>query len=113
MILVQPPKTVIETTETIDIKGHRQVISGQSSVENVKIVVPDKINSKDDVWNKLKYGPMPDLAEAMYDNKKIDSIAFPEDGVILRGVSPIEMDRTEVWKGRIFECRVDSYEVIK
>jgi len=55
---------------------------------------------------------MPDLADAMYDGKKIDKIAFPEDGVILRGVSVIEVSRTDVWKGRIFECSVESYEVI-
>jgi len=113
MILVQPPKTIIETIETIDISGHRQAVSGQSSVENVKIVCQDRIaGSKNEVWDKLKYGVMPDLADAMYNGTKIDKIAFPEDGVILHGVSVIEMDRTELWNGRIFECRVDAYEVI-
>lgn len=113
MILVQPPKTTIETIETIEMNGKRHKLAGRTSVENVKIVVPDKITSKDDIWNKLKYGVMPDLADALYGGYKIDKIPFTQDGVILRGVSVIEMDRTETWKGRIFECRVDSYEVIK
>jgi len=113
MILVQPPKTTTTTIETIEMNGTRHPLAGKTTIENVKIVCQDRIaGSKNEVWDKLKYGIMPDLGDALYSSKKIDKIAFPEDGVILHGVRVVEMDRTEVWKGRIFECTVDSYEVI-
>jgi len=65
MILVQPPTTTTTTIETIEMNGTRHPLAGKTSIENVKIVCPDKISgSKDDVWDKLKYGVMPDLADA-------------------------------------------------
>ena len=115
MKLIKKPSWECDTIDTTaTICGGTQHIAGKSDLSDVGILVPDKILTNNDdasnTWYTLQHGPMPDLYEAMYYGKKIDSIHFPDDGIILRGVVPLNMERSEIFKGRIFRCRIDSFE---
>lgn len=111
MRLLKVPHWETETIEVNSMGGGVQRIAGQATASEVEIVVPDKGDEQMQVWNTLKYGPIPDLFDAMHEHKKIQSIAFPEDGVVLKGVLPYGMGRTAVWEGRVFKCKVDYFEV--
>ena len=111
MILKTSPTTEVEIH---DMSGSARPIhqfAGRQTITNVEIICPDRDNSKDEVWNRLKYGPQPDLGEAMLTHNKIEVIDFPKDGITLYGVHPVSMTRTAIWDGQVFECTVDSYAI--
>lgn len=95
--------------------GGTQRIAGAMQPTEVMIAVPDHHLTEDDelneTWHTLKYGPIPDLFDAMHEHKKIDKIDFPNDGIILRGVFPVSVERTAIWEGRVFTCKIDYFEV--
>lgn len=115
MRLIKLPNWETDTIEVTLLGDIKQRISGVSRTSEVEIVVPDEFLTDEDefleTWQTLKYGPKADLADAMYKSKKIPRIDFYKDGVSLMGVMPYDMYRTSVWKGRVFRCRVDYFEI--
>lgn len=113
MILKRAPTTEIDIIDVYGVSGRPSYSPGRRTITNVEIICPDKDDSKAKVWQTLKYGPQPDLAEAMHKHTKIEVIDFPNDGITLYGVTPMSMTRTECWNGRVFECAIDSYVITK
>lgn len=105
MKLLQRPKRVIEY---IDFAGMgAQHITGRATFENIKILVPDKEDPKEEVWHKLKYGTAADFAIG----QKIDQMTFQEDDeeIVMYGILPIAFERSLIWEGKIVECKIDHY----
>ena len=112
MKLLKLPEIETDYIDTVAFGGQPVRMAGRTTVSNVMISAPHKEEEIDEVWNKLKYGTQPDLAEAMLRHEKIDKIEFAEDGFILYGVLPIKRERSSIWSGQLFECTVDFYEEI-
>ena len=105
MKLLQRPNRV---TEYIDFGGSgAQRFAGRATIENIKILIPDKEDSKEEVWHKLKYGTAADFVIG----QKIDQLTFQEDDGIIAvyGILPISFERSLIWEGKIVECSVDHY----
>lgn len=116
MKLLKVPNIVFSVFNK-DIESNNKIISITPTHEEqraVTIAIPDKIlddDSKSIVWNSLISGPIPDFSDAMRYHTKIAKLEFLSDGITLYGVTPIKMERSQIWRGRLFECTVDRYEV--
>ena len=84
-------------------------MAGMDTIENIKILIPDKEDPKAEVWHKLKYGSLADFEIG----RKIDQMIFHEDGeeIIMYGILPIAFERSLIWEGKIVECRIDQYVI--
>lgn len=114
MKLLSRPTVTIEEYDFLNAGGCSKV-AGRRKTDDVKIVVEDELLGDDqleDTFRTLKYGPMPDLADAMHNQHKVDKIVFEKDNLILYGVLPRKMERTATFKGRIFTCTIDHFEVM-
>lgn len=105
------------TTEEIELsRGHLgvQTYAGRPTLSEFEILVPDNFLDEDEemmeTWNVLKYGPIPDLFDAMKKMQKIDVLEFAKDKVRLRGVWVRSMVRSATFNGRVFTCRADLLE---
>ena len=110
MKLLKPPESEVDYIDTVALGGTPVRIAGRRTYTDVEIVAPDFEDSKSKVWNRLKYGTSPGLGEAFLKREKIDRLEFP--GYILHGVIPYEQERTNIWEGCIYKCKIDHYEVI-
>lgn len=108
MILIKKPKSVTEYINVSAPGGGMQSIGGQCSITDAVIVCPDVTDSKDLVWNKLKYGPQGELELG----QQADKIEFPEEGIVLYGVLPYEIGRSGIFEGRVFTCKIAGFEEI-
>ncbi len=110
MKLLNRPEIVTDTYELSGPCGNVRY-PGRTTLRNVKILCPcAPQNAAEELWQRLKYGPVLDMGISI----KIDRIEFHEkdEDVVLYGVLPIKVQRTEISEGRVFECHVDLYEII-
>lgn len=115
MRLYKIPEYNVETVDITTPFGQRYKASGNPSWGEAQIMVEDELTgdqSLEETFRTLKYGPMPDLADAMHNGKKIDKIVFEKDNIILQGVYVTKMERSSTFKGRLFTCNVDYMEYI-
>lgn len=113
MRLIKIPKWE-KTIEVNSMGGGVQRIASHTKPLDVEIVVPDKVTENDDknnMWNVLKYGSSAEKLADAFKRHQVSKVAFPDDGIVLHGVYPYEVYRTEIWKGRIYKCKVDYFEV--
>lgn len=115
MRLYKKPEYNVETVDITTNFGQRYKASGQPKWGEAQIMVEDHATGDqalEDTFNTLKYGPAPDLADAMHNGRKIDKIVFEKDNVILEGVRVKKMERSATFNGRLFTCEVDYMEYI-
>ena len=80
--------------------------AGRASVTYAEISHNDFDKQIDEVWDRLKYGVQIKLELG----EKIDRLEFPEDGITMYGVIPIEIMQTSFEEGCIYKCQVDYFE---
>ena len=101
MKLITPPK------KNTDFLINRKVAGTHDSVFiDCQILCPDKDDVQNVVWNRLKHGLVKDL----WLHERVEILDFPEDRIRLYGVKPIHMTRSDIWSGRVFDCKIDYFE---